>query len=332
MIGCSSLTLNTQDHKHLLARTMDFTIEMAEEVIFVPRGKSFKTNYTSAAKITAKYANMGIGQLNDHAPILFDGLNEKGLMGATLYFPRYAHYSQKMMPERTNVSPDKVIATVLATAANLTEAATLFKNSLNIVAQENATIGTVPPLHYIFSDQSGASLIVEPRADGVQLIEDSIGVMTNSPDYRWHENNLRNYLTVTAQQHAPVKFLNKTLFPFSQGSGTFGLPGDYTPPARFIRVAFLKNAATQVANEIAGISLLHHILEAVSIPQGAVVTERGTQDYTCYTAYMCAESLSFYFSTYFNQRINKISLAPLLLEKDYKIFKINNHEDLHELN
>ena len=36
MIGCSSFTLETEDKKHLLSRTMDFQIEMAEQVVFIP--------------------------------------------------------------------------------------------------------------------------------------------------------------------------------------------------------------------------------------------------------------------------------------------------------
>ncbi|KRL04138.1 penicillin acylase [Liquorilactobacillus oeni DSM 19972] len=305
---------------------------MAEEILFVPKNKNFKTSYGTDEAFNTKYAFMGVGKLIENDPVLFDGINEKGLMGATLYFPRYAHYEKKPLSGKINVSPDKVIATVLASAKDLKEVSRLFKNSLSILAQPNSVIGSVPPLHYIFSDKSGHTLIIEPRENGIDIIEDSIGVMTNSPDYYWHENNLRNYLTVTPKQHKPIKFLNKELFPFSQGSGTFGLPGDYTPPARFIRTAFLKNAVEQPANEVSAVSLLHHILEAVSIPKGAVINEKGASDYTCYTAHMCAETLSFYYSTYFNQRINKISLKPLLDNTDYKTFKIANHEDINKLN
>ena len=39
MIGCSSFTLESQDNKHFLSRTMDFQIEMAEQILFIPRNK-----------------------------------------------------------------------------------------------------------------------------------------------------------------------------------------------------------------------------------------------------------------------------------------------------
>ncbi|WP_057875052.1 choloylglycine hydrolase family protein [Liquorilactobacillus aquaticus] len=332
MIGCSSLTLGSKDNKHFLARTMDFTIEMAENVIFVPHNKEFQANYSDTNPIVPKYAFAGIGQLDEHGPILYDGINEKGLMGATLYFPRYAFYQNSIEKNKLNVSPDRVISTILANAQNLAEVITLFKTKINIINQSNPTINTVPPLHFIFSDRSGQSLIIEPKKDGIDIIEDSIGVMTNSPDYSWHETNLRNYITLTPKQHENITFINKKLAPFSQGSGTFGLPGDYTPPSRFVRTAFLKNATEQAEDETSAVSLLHHVLESVSIPKGAVINELGAQDYTCYTAYMCSESLAFYYSTYYNQRINKLSLKSLLTSDDYKIFKINNNEDINQLN
>ncbi|KRL39112.1 choloylglycine hydrolase family protein [Liquorilactobacillus uvarum] len=332
MIGCSSLTLSSKNSKHFLARTMDFTIEMAEEVIFVPRNKKFQSNYSNNSPIISDYAFAGVGQLDEYGPLLYDGINEKGLMGATLYFPRYASYKDDLMTGKINISPDRIISTVLSKAKSLTEVANLFKTKINIINQLNPTIKTVPPLHFIFSDQSGQSLIIEPKEDGIDIIENSIGVMTNSPDYHWHETNLRNYITLTPKQHSSITFINKELMPFSQGSGTFGLPGDYTPPSRFVRTAFLKNTVEQAKDETSTISLLHHILESVSIPKGAVINEQGAQDYTCYTAYMCSESLSFYYSTYYNQRINKLSLKPLLNFTDYKIFKIDNNEDINEIN
>ncbi|MBS7576483.1 MULTISPECIES: choloylglycine hydrolase family protein [unclassified Enterococcus] len=333
MIGCSSFTIETEDNKHLLSRTMDFMIEMAEQVVFVPRDKNFITSYSCQDEIEVKYAFLGMGEVSNNSPILFDGVNEQGLTGATLYFPGFAVYHAEQRAGKINVSPDKVIPVVLALAKDLDAVAHLFANKLQIMNDSNPTLNTVPPLHFIFSDTTGKSLIIEPGEEGVTIIEDSIGVMTNSPDYHWHETNLRNYLSVSPNQHQPVAFLNKTLRPFSQGSGTFGLPGDFTPPSRFVRTAFLKNNAFKPKNEVEAVSLSHHILESVSIPKGIVITESQHSDYTCYSAYICSESQSYYFSTYGNQRISKITLTDELKNsKDYQQFKVSNEEDICALN
>ncbi|WP_312682509.1 choloylglycine hydrolase family protein [Lactococcus taiwanensis] len=332
MIGCSSFTLETEDKKHLLSRTMDFQIEMAEQVVFIPRDKTFKTSYRSQTTITSEYCCLGMGELSESGPILFDGINEMGVTAATLYFPRFAEYSKEALDKQA-IAPDKVVPTVLTRAQNLQEVRQLFEQEITIVDESNPTLNVTPPLHYIFSDKSGQSLIIEPRAGGIVIIEDSMGVMTNSPDYHWHETNLRNYLSFTPHQRESVNFLGGRLDPFGQGSGTFGLPGDFTPPSRFVRTAFLKNYTTVAANEIEGVTLSHHILASISLPKGIVITASNSIDYTCYTASMCSESGSYYYSTYNNQRIRKISLTPALKnELDYKEFPVNNEEDILSLN
>ncbi|MDF7638102.1 choloylglycine hydrolase family protein [Lactobacillus sp. ESL0791] len=335
MIGCSSFTMETKDKKHFLSRTMDFMMEMAEQVVFTPKNKTFAVSYNDAQEITSKHAFIGLGviQDTDNAPVTFDGVNDAGVMGATLYFPRYASYHEKAEAGTVAVSPDKIISVILAQAESLAEIEELFTKQITIVNEASPSLKVVSPLHFIFSDASGASVIVEPQEDGVHIIKNSVGVMTNSPDYHWHETNLRNYLCVTPKQHDDVEFLGKTLTPFSQGSGTFGLPGDYTPVSRFVRTAFMKNNVEQAKDEIAGVSLAHHILESVSIPRGIVVTPDKTFDYTCYQAYMCAESRSYYYSTYGNQRIRCVRLTPELeKETDYREFKVNPQEDIEYQN
>ncbi|ARD94310.1 linear amide C-N hydrolase [Lactococcus lactis subsp. lactis] len=333
MIGCSSFTLESQDNKHFLSRTMDFQIEMAEQILFIPRNKEIGFAHSNEETIETSYACLGMGVMEEGHPVLFDGINEKGLMGATLYFPGYADYSENIKKNQKGISPDMVIPTVLTQASNLEEIIDLFDKKFVIINDTNPTLGLTPPLHFIFSDSSGQSLIIEPRQGGLSIIKDSIGVMTNSPDYQWHETNLRNYLSFTPNQKESIELLGKTLKPFSQGSGTFGFPGDFTPPSRFVRTAYLKNYAEKPSNELAAITLCHHILESVSIPKGIVITEHGASDFTCYSAYMCSETLSYYFSTYGNQRIRKISLSESLKnEKEFKNFPIVNEEDILELN
>lgn len=331
MIGCTSFTLTSKNQKHFLSRTMDFGMEMAQQVEFVPKNKATIINYTGEQK-TTKYSYLGIGQRQQDHVILFDGINDQGLMGATLYFPRFATYNKKSDNEKDNPAPYHVISYILGEYSSLAEVEAAFKNKINILNQISPTIKKVPPLHFIFSDETGRSLIIEPQQDGLHIIDNSVGVMTNSPDYRWLETNLRNYLSVIPQQHEPVEFLGKKLDPFSQGSGTFGLPGDYTPVARFVRAAFLKHYTWQPKDEIEAITLSHHILEAESIPKGAVVTPDGGIDYTCYAAYMCAESHSFYYSTYNNQRIHRVQLDKLKDSTDYQTFKIDNSEDIKDVN
>ena len=61
---------------------------------------------------------------------------------------------------------------------------------------------------------------------GLQLMDNDIGVLSNSPDFTWHMTNLRNYMNVSPRQNPEEAWNNVTLTPSGQGAGTFGLPGD----------------------------------------------------------------------------------------------------------
>ncbi len=89
---CTSLTLETADRKHVLARTMDFAFQLGTEVILYPRRYSWNSEADGKAHQT-QYAFIGMGRKLGN--ILFaDGVNENGLSCAALYFPGYAEYEK----------------------------------------------------------------------------------------------------------------------------------------------------------------------------------------------------------------------------------------------
>ena len=84
-----------------------------------------------------------------------------------------------------------VVGYTLGNCASVNEVKTAFEqNQIQIVDEKNPTLGITPPLHYIFMDKTETTIVVEVMKDGVHVYDDTVGVMTNSPDYPWHENNL----------------------------------------------------------------------------------------------------------------------------------------------
>ncbi|WP_281165726.1 choloylglycine hydrolase family protein [Liquorilactobacillus sicerae] len=331
MIGCSSLTLTAKDKTQLLSRTMDFFMQMAREVIYTPAGYQMKSSYQQTT-FASKLATLGMGMNDNNGTIIFDGVNEKGLAAATLYFSGYAVYPKVPKATTLPVTPDKLVQFLLSQYTSVAEVKNKLTHEITLVDQPNPILKITSPLHYILTDASGETLIIEPTKTGLHFYSDTIGVMTNAPDYPWMETNLRNYLALRPQQFPSVNWLGKELQPFGQGSGSLGLPGDYTPPSRFVRVAFLKQFTLQPADEIAAVSTAANILKSVSIPQGAV-KKGDTFDHTCYTAFIATNSLSYYFSTATNQRLQKVSLTPELLQiKIVKAFPVPQTEDINQLN
>lgn len=297
---CTAMTVQTHGST-LFGRTMDFSYPLDPELYIVPKGYEW-FNTLGTHKIRDQYGFIGIGQ--DISPVVFaDGVNEMGFAAAVLYFPGYAHYDSVSAHEtKPPVAAIELVHFLLGRCAAVEQVAPLLR-SVQIAGVKDAVTNTVAPLHWIVADKSGKCMAVEKMAGGLHVVENPIGVLSNSPDFSWHMANLRNYMGITPYQQQEKAWGTVSLAPFGQGGGTFGLPGDYTPPSRFVRAAFLKTHANYPADRDGAVVTCFHIMESVSIPKGAVMTARGTSDYTQYTAFIDLAKKEYFFSTYDNSQI-----------------------------
>ncbi len=165
------------------------------------------------------------------------------------------------------------------------------------------------------------------------MYDNPLGVMTNSPEFNWHLQNLRQYIGLKSQPFAPTEWGDVPLSAFGQGSGTMGLPGDFTPPSRFVRAAYGKQNIQGIENEEEGISAIFHILSNCEVPKGSVITEDGTLDNTIYTSAMCMESGTYYYHTYdcrqiiaihlFHENLDTAEIKTYPFQRKQKIFYEN---------
>lgn len=116
------------------------------------------------------------------------------------------------------------------------------------------------------------------------------------------------------------------LKPCSQGVGAAGLPGDASSVSRFVRAAFLKWNSVSGRAERKNVSQFFHILDAVSMVRGSVLTPQGTWDVTTYSCCINAGSGVYYYKTYEDSRIRRIDMmagelsgSALITETDGKI-------------
>ncbi len=109
--GCSSFTWRTEDGRHLLGRTYDqFGDLTANRVISVPQGMPCVPGLHGEGAASGEYSYTGMAVLGFGEPILVDGVNSAGLMGALLHFPEYAVYEESAGPSRTAVHPGRLLA------------------------------------------------------------------------------------------------------------------------------------------------------------------------------------------------------------------------------
>ena len=325
--GCSSFTWRTKDGQFLLGRTYDqFGDLAANRVISVPRGASCVPglNDGTGCSVPGTYGYTGMAVLGFGEPILVDGVNDAGLMGALLHYPGYAVYEEMAGTGRTAVHPGRLLAWLFSRCADVSEALEVMQH---VTLVDELIQGKPLPAHYILCDRTGETVIMEPDPNGLSIHRDTIGVLTNSPDYRWHQTNLRNFVGVTNLPKAPRSVAGHEIREFGERlGGGFGLPGDYSSPSRFIRMAFMKEFAVPGKNELDGVSRMFRAFAPVDIPEGLAKTDHNSDVYeqTLCISVMCAGSGVYYFAPAQNRRISAVRLP----QNESRSFSLGDGQDI----
>jgi choloylglycine hydrolase len=290
------MTLQSQSSELFFGRTMDFSHDIIPQLYIVPSSYVWYGSLSNN-EMRDSYRFIGLGQELDGILGFFDGVNEKGFAAAVLYFAGYAQYSTAAHKDAEPIASIDFLHYILGRCASVKDLPDLLK-AITIVGAPDPVTKTIAPLHWIATDRSGACTVIEPTGRGLELINNPIGVMSNSPDFHWHMTNLRNYIEASPTQTEEVFWDNIRLTPFGQAGGTIPLPGGFTSPERFVRTAYLKAHLPKPKDSNEAIAACFHILESVSIPKGAVLTSRNTYDYTKYTAFINTSTCEYFYKTY----------------------------------
>ena len=328
---CTGLALETKDGLHLFGRNMDIEYSFNQSIIFIPR--NFKcVNKSNKKELITKYAVLGMGTIFDDYPTFADGMNEKGLGCAGLNFPVYVSYSKEDIEGKTNIPVYNFLLWVLANFSSVEEVKEALKNAniVDIPISENIPNTT---LHWMISDITGKSIVVEQTKEKLNVFDNNIGVLTNSPTFDWHVANLNQYVGLRYNQVPEFKLGDQSLTALGQGTGLVGLPGDFTPASRFIRVAFLRDA--MIKNDKDSIDLIEffQILNNVAMVRGSTRTVEEKSDLTQYTSCMCLEKGIYYYNTYENNQINAIDMNKENLDgNEIKTYKYNKTLSINHVN
>lgn len=304
---CTAMSLTTSKKELIFGRTMDFSYELDPEVYIVPKNYEW-INALNNYKIHNKYKFIGTGQ--DIGKIIFvDGVNEEGLAIAALYFQDFAYFDAKIEKNfnRISIASIELVNFLLGNCSNIDDVINTIRN-IDIIGIEDPITNSVAPLHWMLVDKLGRSITIEKTKKGLEIFNNPLKVLSNSPNFEWHMTNLRNYLNLSPKQQTSVKWEDVILTPFGQGAGTLGLPGDYTSPSRFVRIAFQKSVVLIPETTAEAINLCFNVMKSVMIPKGVVITNRGTYDYTQYTVFMNTDTGDYYFNTHDNNQIMKANI------------------------
>ncbi|MDI9818797.1 MULTISPECIES: linear amide C-N hydrolase [unclassified Legionella] len=335
-LACTGLQLKAKDGSVVNGRTVEFASPIPLNGLIIPRNYAFSGTLPDGTKglaYKAQYAVVGANAFGEAA--IVDGINEKGLVSAAFYFPGYATYTE-VTPQNKNIalSPTEFPNWILTQFATVDEVKQNI-NSAIIVPTSPAGWGITPPFHYVVYDKTGKSIVIEPINGKLVVNDNPIGVITNSPTFDWHLTNLSNYLNLSPM-NAPSKIIDGyKLNSFGQGSGLHGLPGDFSPPSRFVRAAIFSSAATPVSTATPTIYEAFHLLNQFDIPPGAVGSKtngKATVDRTLATTVKDPQGLNYYFKTYDDQNIKMISLSAFdLNSKELKSIPMTGMQPVKDI-
>ncbi len=297
--ACSDFQLKAKDGSIVIGRSMEFPVDLKSEICVVPRGHM-------------KYGFLAINAFNIKNAYV-DGFNEKGLSLDGLMFTG-AQYQPEAAGKSLPI--DGLGAWALGNFATVDEIKKALPK-INITKAKNKKLKDLG-MHIAFHDASGKNLVVEFIDGKVNVYDNPLGVMTNRPEFPWQMNNLRNYINLDARDKNPKKINGVVIEPAGVGSGMLGLPGDWTPPSRFVRLAYCVDSALKPDNAAEAVNLAEHILNTVDIPKGAIKEPQAIPFVTLYgnAQWVLIKDLTnkvLYYKTYENTAWRSVDMKKFNL-------------------
>ena len=316
--ACTGITLKSKNNCHILARTIEWGgSELNSQYVVVPRGYE-QQSYTPSGKtdgLKFKAAYGYVGLAVEQKEFVAEGLNEEGLSAGLFYFPRYGQYETFSENNAANsISDLQLVSWILGSCKTIEEV----KQAIETVH----VIGIDPrasTVHWRFSDLSGKQIVLEIIDGKPHFYDNPLGVLTNSPGFEWQMTNLNNYVNLVPGTAPAQKLDSIQLASFGAGSGFLGIPGDVTPPSRFVRAAFFQATAPQQETALETVLQGFQILNNFDIPVGiefpAGQVPVNIPSATQWTSATDPTNRVIYFRTMYNSAIRSIDLKQINFKK-----------------
>ena len=315
--ACTGITLKSRDGATIAART----IEWAESVmntmyVVVPRNEelqSFTPSGMDGVMFKAKHGYVGLAV--EQKEFMVEGINEKGLSAGRFYFPNYGKYESYEASLKDKCLADfQVVSYVLAECSTTDEVKeALSKVRIINIDPRSSTV------HWRFTEPSGKQIVLEIVNEVMHFYDNPLGVLTNSPGIEWHWTNLSNYINLQPGNAPEHNFGPVEMKSLGHGSGMLGLPGDFTPPSRFVRATFFQLTAPKQTEAQESVFQAFHILNNFDIPTGTELplgkAPADMPSATQFTVASDTHNRMIYYRTMYNNNIRCIDLKRIDFEK-----------------
>ena len=305
-VACTGISLTAADGSYIQARTIEWAYgALKSEYVIIPRGEalqSYTPTGTNGIKFKARYGVVGLAVVEKE--FIAEGINEAGLSAGLFFFPRYGSYEAYESVDNARTLADlQVVQWMLTQCATIDEVMEAVKR-VRIVALEKTAV-----VHWRIGEPSGRQVVMEIVGGEVNFYENEVGVLTNAPGYEWQVTNLENYVNLRPGSAQSYQLGGVTLEPNGGSTAMHGLPGDFTPPSRFVRAAFFRNTAPQRATGVDTVLEAFHLLNNFDVPIAIEnPSEHNLPSATQWTSAIDLSSRTVYYKTAYNSTIRSISL------------------------
>lgn len=361
---------NEEKNIHIVARSMEFEVDTKSEIAFFPRDTNEITSEAPAkcegVKWVTRYAYIGITAFGLG---ISDGINEKGLSAELLWFPENEYPPLDSKKKDNYLKADYLMNWILGQFDNVNDVVKHLQN-VNVWDKERMVPGTneffLLPAHWSVHDAKGNSIVIEffdrnkdascpnilnKRTPGAKLhiFENNVKVMTNGPSFDWQVTNLKNYVNLNPVNLPTQELKNVKVTGTGQGTGLLGIPGDYTPPSRFIRVAELLNFSDAVTDSKAAhdstlrvLNLAEHIMNNVDIIKGTIIEkeviekknkaeEINLKETTQWVVFKDLCNKILYYRTYESMTLRKIDMKKFDVNKHYPSLELQKDPAIRDI-
>lgn len=320
-IACTGIKLIAKDGSVVYGRTMEWgSFDLGSRVAIIPRGYSF-TGLTpdglNGKVYKSKYGVVGLDMIG--TDYIGDGMNEKGLSIGMFYHPDFAEYQEYLPSEASNTLTVFDITNYILTQFATVDEVKTGMQDVRVVGVVEKAIAMIVQGHWMVTDASGASIVIEYTKSELKIYDAPLGVITNSPNYDWHLTNLSNYINLSQTSFPAKQISGIEVKQIGAGSGMLGLPGDNTPPSRFIRAAAWTQTARDLPDAKETIYELFRILDNFNLPQGPGAAEGAGESNsddlmrssTIWTTAWNLSDLTLNYHTQHNRRVRKLDLKEI---------------------
>ncbi|WP_283679434.1 linear amide C-N hydrolase [Lentilactobacillus sp. Marseille-Q4993] len=312
---CTSVfQIGQQDGSHVLARTMDWP-RLGAEPVFVPRKFHWHSVYDDKEYVS-KYAVLGSGGQHKRRIDVSDGVNEHGLVVQKLTFTNGSELTEEPTDGRVHLAPFELSYYLLANFKSVNEIIDHIEE-IELMADKHSLMKYGhSELHFAAADKTGRIVVIEPVTHPIEVIENPLGIVTNSNHFERQISRLEKYVEFTPAFENGTVPLNAPRVTTGSYSGKMTPPGSYSPGSRFVRAAYLKERIDLPSNEDEAFDNCWHILDSVNVPKS--LDHRPT--FSVYRAAACCESRSYYYQTYHQKSVTKITLDDEMIQQNHPIF------------